>query len=154
MFIRATKVTFLEDTIVELTFQDGKVFQYDISSLFNRFPIFKKLKEDKELFYSGHLDNGGYGVIWNETLDLSAMSVYYNGKLIKTEKVKLNNKIGVLINEARNKRGISQTELAKLSGIDQADISKIEMGLGNPTLKKLNKLFEILEIDIKPVYKK
>ena len=154
MFIRATKVTFLEDTIVELTFQDGKVFQYDVSLLFNRFPVFKKLKEDKALFYSGHLDNGGYGVIWNETLDLSAMSIYYTGKPIRTEKVKLNNRIGVIINEARNKRGISQTELARLSGIDQGDISKIEMGLGNPTLKKINKLFEILEIDIKPIYMK
>ena len=154
MFIRATKVTFLEDTIVELTFQDGKVFQYDVSLLFNRFPVFKKLKEDKALFYSGHLDNGGYGVIWNETLDLSAMSIYYTGEPIRTEKVKLNNRIGVLINEARNKRGISQTELARLSGIDQGDISKIEMGLGNPTLKKINKLFEILEIDIKAVYLK
>lgn len=154
MFIRATKVTFLEDTIVELTFQDGKVFQYDISLMFNKFRVFQKLKEDKELFYSGHLDNGGYGVIWNDELDLSAMGVYYSGQLVRTEPVSLNNRIGVLINEARNKRGISQTQLAKLSGIDQGDISKIEMGLGNPTLKKINKLFEILEIDIKAVYLK
>ena len=154
MFIRATKVAFLKDTIIEVTFQDGNVFQYDISNLFDRFPIFKVLKENKELFYSGHLDNGGYGIIWNDTLDLSAMSVYYVGKPVREERVKLNNRIGVIINKARNKRGISQTELARLSGIDQGDISKIEMGLGNPTLKKINKLFEILEIDIKPIYMK
>ena len=154
MFIRAIKVSFLDGTIVEVTFQDGKVFQFDVSIMVLRFPIFRQLQENKELFRSGHLDNGGYGIIWSDELDLSAMSVYYSGQLVRTEKVKLNNRIGVLINEARNKRGISQTELAKLSGIDQGDISKIEMGLGNPTLKKINKLFEILEIDIKAVYLK
>ena len=154
MFIRATKVAFLEGTIIELTFQDGKVFQFDVSIMNLRFPIFRQLGENRELFCSGHLDNGGYGIIWNDELDLSAMSVYYSGQLVRVEKVKLNDRIGVLINEARNKRGISQTELAKLSGIDQGDISKIEMGLGNPTLKKINKLFEILEIDIKAVYLK
>ena len=39
---------------------------------------------------------------------------------------------------------MSQTELAKLSHIDQADISRIELAEGNPTLKKIDKLFKAL----------
>ena len=38
----------------------------------------------------------------------------------------------------------TQAELAKLSHIDQGDISKIERGLGNPTVAKISKLFEAL----------
>ena len=46
--------------------------------------------------------------------------------------------------------GISQTKLSQLSGINQGDISRIIYGKGNPTLKKIEKLFNALgkQLDI------
>ena len=39
---------------------------------------------------------------------------------------------------------VTQVELSKKAHIDQGDISKIERGIGNPTLVKINKLFKAL----------
>ena len=58
--------------------------------------------------------------------------------------VPLTKMIGVLLSGYRADLGMSQKGLARLSGINQADISRIEDGKGNPTLKKIEKLFNAL----------
>ena len=75
MFISATNLQFLDNVTVEVTFQDGKVFQYDMSQMFNKYPQLKAL-ENRSLFLSGHLDPGGYGIVWNDELDFDAMHNY------------------------------------------------------------------------------
>ena len=39
-----------------------------------------------------------------------------------------------------SKAGISQVELASKTGINQSDISKLERGIGNPSVGTLNRL--------------
>ena len=39
----AKKVRFLNDVVVELTYQDGKVIQYDMSSMCPRYPQLEEL---------------------------------------------------------------------------------------------------------------
>ena len=102
------------------------------------------LKDNRKLFENGHLDPGGYGIIWNEELDFDAMSIYESGDLIGYSQTTLNQKIGVLLTKTREEQKVTQTELSKRTNIDQGDISKIEKGLGNPTLAKLSKLFNAL----------
>ena len=153
MFISATNVKFLDGLLIEMTFQDGKIIQYDLSQMETRFPQFKKLRDNRSLFTSGHLDPGGYGVIWNDELDFDAMSIYYGGQIVGYAKTTINQKIGSAIIKARDKKNITQTELAKLSHIDQGDISKLEKGLGNPTLSKISKLIDALDCDIDIVIK-
>lgn len=41
---------------------------------------------------------------------------------------------------ARNEQNLTQKELSEKTGINQSDISKLENGIGNPTLKILQKL--------------
>ena len=147
MFISATNLQFLDNVTVEVTFQDGKVFQYDMSQMFNKYPQLKAL-ENRSLFLSGHLDPGGYGIVWNDELDFDAMSIYEGGVLTKELAPNINQKIGLLIAKAREDKGITQSQLAKLSHIDQADISKLEKGFGNPTLSKITKLLNALNCDI------
>ena len=144
MHYRAIKITYLEDVTFKMTFQDGKIVKYDLSKLFSKYPQFKRLREDRNLFMMGHLDSGGYGVIWDDELDLDATSVYLDGEVVGETETSLNQKIGFLLAKTREEQNITQTELAKISGIDQGDISKIEKGLGNPTIAKLNKLFKSL----------
>lgn len=144
MFIRALSVVFLENTTVELTFQDGKIIRYDMSKMFSKYPQLVVLKDNRKLFENGHLDSGGYGIIWNDELDFDAMSIYESGDLIGYSQTTLNQKIGVLLTKTREEQKVTQTELSRRTNIDQGDISKIEKGLGNPTLAKLSKLFNAL----------
>ena len=144
MFMNATKVRFLEDVTLELTFQDGKVIRYNMARLFSKYPQLEELRRNRKLFLSGHLDVGGYGVIWNDELDIDATSVYECGEVVGHEDTTINQKIGVLLATTREGQGLTQVELSKLSHVDQGDISKIEKGLGNPTIAKINKLFKAL----------
>ena len=144
MFVRATKIKFLEGVKVEITFQDGKIIRYDMSEMFSKYPQLRELETNRRLFESGHLDPGGYGVIWNDDLDFDAMSIYEDGNVVGTEETTINQQIGILLAKTREQKNISQVELSKMSHIDQGDISKIERGIGNPTIAKLNKLFSAL----------
>lgn len=56
--------------------------------------------------------------------------------------------LGDAVLRARMKRGWSQTELAEQVGTKQANISRIEAGLGNPTLNLIQKLIQALELEI------
>ena len=144
MFIKATNVRFLEDVIVEMTFQDGKIIRYDMSKMFSKYPQLEELKNNRKLFENGYLDSGGYGVIWNDDLDFSAMSVYEHGEIVGQVDTTINQQIGLLLAKTREELNITQVELSKKSHIDQGDISKIEKGIGNPTIAKLSKLFKAL----------
>lgn len=144
MHIKAIDICFLENCVMEVTFQDGKVFDYDISILFSKYPQLEELKRNNELFISGQIDKTGYGIVWNEELDIDVMKVYECGKLVGHKDVSINQKIGALLIKTREEKKITQTELAKMTNIDQGDISRIEKGLGNPTVSKLNKLFSAL----------
>lgn len=143
MFISATNLIFLDGVKLELTFQDGKIIRFDLSSLFDKISSLKEL-QNRELFLSGYLDKGGYGIIWNDEVDIDTMTIYEDGEVVGYAPTTLNQKIGILLMKTREEKGITQMQLAKLSHIDQGDISKLEKGIGNPTLAKINKLFDAL----------
>lgn len=144
MHISATKLTFLDDVKLELTYQDGKIIRYDMSTMFLKFPQLEELRKNRDLFIHGHLDPGGYGIIWNEDLDFDTSSIYEDGEVVGYEETTINQQIGTLLLKTREEMNITQTELSKMSHIDQGDISKIERGTGNPTIAKINKLFRAL----------
>ena len=50
---------------------------------------------------------------------------------------------------ARENANITQKELAEKTGIYQADISKLERGLGNPSLSTLKRLADGLGMELK-----
>lgn len=54
--------------------------------------------------------------------------------------------LGRTLAEARTQRNLSQSDLSRVSGIQQAEISKIERGLGNPTLTTLERLTQQLGV--------
>ena len=144
MHIAAKKVKFLDDVQLELTYQDGKVIRYDMSVMFSKYPQLEELRKDRELFVHGYLDPGGYGIIWNDELDFDAASIYEDGEVVGQEETTINQQIGTLLLKTREEIGVTQTELSRLSHVDQGDISKIERGVGNPTIAKINKLFAAL----------
>ena len=82
MFHKIKDVLPKEDLIVEVEFENQVKKQYDIKKIISKWKVFEDLK-DKELFLKVKVDQGGYGIIWNENIDLSCEEIWQNGIIIK-----------------------------------------------------------------------
>ena len=146
MFHKAVDLIFKDGTVLEMKFQDGKVKQYDMRTLFDKYPQLRAL-EDRRLFLSGKL-MGKYGIIWNDELDLEAETVYQDGVTVRIDRPAINALIGEAVMAARARKGYSQKELSEATGIDQSDISKIERGVANPSVSTLNRIADALDAQL------
>lgn len=79
MFHKVKNVYPKDDMIIEVYFNNNIKKEYDIKTILNKWSIFKKLK-DEELFKKVKVDVGGYGISWNENIDLSCEELWKNGK--------------------------------------------------------------------------
>ncbi len=57
---------------------------YDVKPLFDRIPAFQHLKKNPSEHAAVTVDVGGYGVIWNDELDLSCDELWENGAIVDT----------------------------------------------------------------------
>ena len=71
----------LENMILKVEFCSGEIKKYDIKKLTEKYEIFKKLK-DKEAFNQVKVDIGGYGIIWDDDIDLSSEEIWQHGENI------------------------------------------------------------------------
>ena len=83
MFHKIKKVWALPEYRLSVQFVAGCTKIYDVSPLFEKIPFFNSLKEDN-LFYDVTVDAGGYGIVWNDELDLSCDELWENGVQIET----------------------------------------------------------------------
>lgn len=83
MFYKVKKVKPLENYILEITFQNDIIKCYDVSTLFEKWEVFQKLKTNNALFRQVKVDNGGYGISWNDEIDLSCNELWENSYTIK-----------------------------------------------------------------------
>lgn len=79
MFHRIKSVKPLPDMILHVEFLDGNRKHYDVKPLLHKWEVFKDLKENN-LFSYVNVDVGGYGVTWNEDIDLACNELWENGK--------------------------------------------------------------------------
>ena len=56
--------------------------------------------------------------------------------------------VGTIIKERRAKLGISQQDLAEFSGVGIATVKDIERGAANPSLITLQKLLDVLGLEM------
>ena len=84
MFHKVKAVTALPDFRLSVQFAEGVTKLYDVKPLFEKWPVFRALQESPELFASVEVDAGGYGIIWNDDLDLSCDELYANGITVQT----------------------------------------------------------------------
>ena len=64
-----------------IKFENNLEKEYDCQQLLNR-SIFKPL-QNKAFFRSVKVDNGGYGISWNDDIDISEYELWNNGKIIE-----------------------------------------------------------------------
>ena len=69
----------LKNYKLQVWFEEELVKIYDVALLFNKWSEFKVFIDEPDLFETVKVDKGGYGVLWNDELDLSADELYENG---------------------------------------------------------------------------
>ena len=83
MFHKIKNVSPLPDYLLSVQFAEGCTKIYDVKPLFNQIPTFEELK-DSQLFSDVTVDVGGYGIVWNDDLDLSCDELWENGVIAET----------------------------------------------------------------------
>lgn len=84
MFHKVKNVFVLPDYKLNVQFAEGVTKMYDVKPLFDKIPIFKSFKEQPEKFSDVSVDVGGYGIVWNDEVDLSCDELWKNGTKIDT----------------------------------------------------------------------
>ena len=81
MFHKIKNVLTKENLIIEVEFEDKTRKIYDVKKVINKWSIFENLKNEN-LFKNVKVDIGGYGISWNEDIDLSCEEIWQNGEKI------------------------------------------------------------------------
>ena len=84
MFHKVKAVNALPDYRLSVQFAEGVTKIYDVKPLFAKWAPFRVLENDPELFSAVAVDAGGYGIIWNDDIDLSCDELFENGQTVKT----------------------------------------------------------------------
>lgn len=79
MFHKIVSVEPLAEYRIAVRFEDGESRLYDVQPLFGRWDVFCALKDIPGLFELVKVDAGGYGVSWNDDIDLSCEELYSGG---------------------------------------------------------------------------
>lgn len=74
---RVVKVKTLNEKHLEVIFSNGIVKNYDCGPILDMPEFF--LLRDEAFFKSVKVDTGGYGISWNENIDLSEYELWTNG---------------------------------------------------------------------------
>jgi len=78
VFHRVKSVQPLPDMVLRVEFIGGTVKSYDVKPLMEKWDTFMDL-EQTGLFQLVRVDQGGYGIVWNEYIDLSCDELWENG---------------------------------------------------------------------------
>lgn len=150
MFVKITSLATLPDYILLVGFSTDEYKKFDIKPLIKKYPPFKALVETEGLYEQAKIDVGGYGIVWNDYLDLSADGVYEQGipceppDNIEVYKQRL---LDELV-KVRKTAKLSQKQLEILSGVAQPCIARTEKGSTDPNLTTLLKLLEPLGLTL------
>lgn len=126
MFHKVKSVNALDNFRLSVQFAEGITKIYDVSQLFEKWDAFHPLKDNPDIFNKIQVDVGGYGVIWNDDLDISCDELYANGTIIKTPFDGL-----MSFNDATTLWGLNESTLRKaitygklVNGIDVCKFGK------------------------------
>lgn len=123
MFHKINSVAAMPNYRICVRFWDGTTKVYDVEPLFEKWPVFQTIKEE---FEEATVDAGGYGVIWNDDVDLSCDEIWENGIVVHTKFDKL-----LSFTDASELWGLNESTLRKavaygkfLNGVDVCKFGK------------------------------
>ena len=84
MFHKIKNVFPLPEFKLSVQFSEGTTKIYDVKLLFDKIRMFAELKNNPKEFSCVTVDVGGYGIVWNDNLDLSCNELWENGVKVAT----------------------------------------------------------------------
>lgn len=78
MFEKIKTIEPLDDFILRATFENGIIKLYDVKPLMSKIDEFENLSNNI-LFKNVKVDIGGYGISWNDYIDLECTELWENG---------------------------------------------------------------------------
>ena len=84
MFHKIKNVFALPEYKLSVQFSEGVTKIYDVKPLFDKLPVFEDLKDNVAEFSCVTVEVGGYGIVWNDDLDLSCDELWKNGVRVDT----------------------------------------------------------------------
>lgn len=115
----------MPDYQLSVRFCEGLTKKYDIRPLFDKIPVFTALKNE-EVFYGVSVGVGGYGIVWNDKLDLSCDELWENGVTVQTpfdDLIALSDATALWgLNESTLRKAISYGKL--VNGVDVCKFGK------------------------------
>jgi hypothetical protein len=70
MFKKILSVIPLDDYFLNISFDNGEKIIYDVKPMIEKHDEFKALVNISGLFEQVKIDQGGYGISWNDDIDL------------------------------------------------------------------------------------
>ena len=123
MFHKIKTVSPLENYMLLVHFVDGCAKRYDVKPLMDKLPVFNRLKDETGLFQSVAADAGGYGIFWDDELDLSCDELWERGVRVSTPFDNL-----IAFGDATDMWGLNESTLRKAVSynklIDGVDVKK------------------------------
>ncbi len=125
MFHKIKNVSPMPDYKLSVQFCEGVTKIYDVKPLFEKLPVFTVLQNEEE-FFAVVVDVGGYGIIWNDELDLSCDELWENGVTVQTpfdDLIALSDATALWgLNESTLRKAISYGKL--VNGVDVCKFGK------------------------------
>lgn len=84
MFHKVKSVSALPDFRLSVMFAEGVTKIYDVNPLISGHAAFRCFSDEPGLFSYVEPDVGGYGIIWNDDVDLSCDELWENGVEVDT----------------------------------------------------------------------
>ncbi len=150
MFVKISSVATLPDYVLLVGFTSGEYKQFDLKPLIAKYAAFASLTQIPGLYEQVKIDVGGYGLVWNDDLDLAADGIYEKGTVCAppSDMDVYKQKLVEELVRARKAAGLSQKQLEILSGIPQPCIARTEKGTTDPQLTTLLKMLEPLGLTL------
>lgn len=83
MFHKIKDVKALDNYKLLITFQNNEEKYYDLLPLIDKYSHFRDLITIKGLYKQVKVDVGGYGISWNDNIDISCNELYSTAYYIK-----------------------------------------------------------------------
>lgn len=74
--------------VIRVEFANQDIKDYDISALIEK-PMFAPLRKPP-FFRNFQVEPGGYGLVWNDDIDISEYELWVNGKTVQINDERLN----------------------------------------------------------------
>lgn len=150
MFHKITSLATLPDYILLVGFANGEFKQFDLKPLMGKYPPFAALEDVDGLYEQAKIDAGGYGIVWNDDLDITAEGIHEKGvACVAPDNIeKYRQSFLSALTKARQDAGLSQKQLEILSGVAQPCIARTEKGATDPKLSTLLKMLEPLGLTL------